>query len=263
MTSLGRLPLMLLLRAWPVCLLAAIAGGLWRGEDLAITLLGVLALISVALVATPALVFTMYAFRHRAAGIPRSLRRSALGSAAVTLFAAVWMWTIGDRPILFSVISAGLGILAIFVLGRVLILGPPDPAANVPPLRHFGATLTGAVTIFLLVIGYAKTFGGHPRWGHGSPATMSSDLKNLIALEDMFYSSHHRYGSLTDLSGFAPSLSRATITVFADSGRVVATAKSAETKQVCIVWTGAPPLPPDSAHGSADGVPACWVPRPE
>lgn len=260
MTSLGRLPLMLLLRAWPVCLLATALGGVLRGENLAFTLLGVLALLSVALVAAPALVFTVYAFRHRAAGIPRALRRSALGSAAANLFTGIWIWTLPDRPLSVSVIAAALVVVGVFVIGRVLILGPADPAASTLPLRHFGASVTGVVTVFLMVIGYAKTFGGHPRWGHGSPATMTSDLKSLIALEDMFFSSHHRYGSLTDLSGFAPSLSRATITVVADSGRVVATAKSSETRQVCIVWTGTPALPPDSAHGSSDGVPACWQP---
>jgi hypothetical protein len=220
----------------------------------------VLALISVVLVATPAVVFTAYAFGHRAAGIPRALRRSALGSAAANLSTGIWIYTVPGRPPAFSVVGAALVVLGVFVIGRVLILGPADPAASTPPLRHFGATATGVVTVFLLVIGYAKTFGGHPRWGHGSPATMTSDLKNLIALEDMFFASHHRYGSLTDLSGFEPSLSRATIIVVADSGRVVATAKSAETRQVCIVWTGAPVLPPDSAHGSSDGVPACWEP---
>lgn len=260
MTSLGRLPLLLLLRAWPVCLLAVAAGGVWRGENLAFALLGVLALISVALVAAPAVVFTVYALRHRAAGIPRTLRRSALGSAAANLLAGIWVWTVPYPPSAFRVIGTGLAVLGVFVVGRVLLLGPADPAASTPPLRHFGATLTGVSTIFLMVIGYAKTFGGHPRWGHASAATMTGDLKNLIALEDMFFSSHQRYGSLTDLSAFAPSMSRATISVFADSARVVATAKSAETRRVCIVWTGSPPLPPDSAHGSADGVPACWEP---
>ena len=250
----------LLLRGWLVCLVAAVLGGVLRGEDLAITLLGVLALISVALVATPAVVFTVYAFRHRAADIPRALRRAALGSAAANLLTGIWIYMVPDRPPAFSVIGAGLVVLGVFVIGRVLILGPADPAATTPPLRHSGATVTGVVTVFLLVIGWAKTFGGHPRWGHGSPATMTSDLKNLIALEDMFFSSHHRYGSLTDLSGFEPSMSRATIVVVADSGRVVATAKSAETRQVCIVWTGSPALPADSAHGSSDGVPACWQP---
>ena len=253
----------MLLRAWPVCLLAAAVGGVLRGEDLAITLLGVLALVSVALVATPALMFTVYAFRHRAAGVSRALRRSAIGSAAANLFAGGWIWTIPYPPTLFRVIGAGLVVLGVFVIGRVLLLGPADPAAATPPLRHRSAKVTGVVTIFLLVIGYAKTFGGHPRWGHASAATMTSDLRNLIALEDIFFSTHHRYGSLADFPGFEPSMSRATITVFADSARVVATARSAETKQVCIVWTGDPPLPPDSAHDSADGVPACWVPRPE
>jgi len=250
----------LLLRGWLVCLVAVVLGGIWRGEDLLSTLLGVLALISVALVATPAVVFTVYTFRHRAAGIPYALRRSALGSAAANLLTGTWIYDVHDRPLAFSVIGAALVALGVFVIGRVLILGPADPAASTPPLRHFGATLTGVVTVFLMVIGYAKIFGGHPHWGHGSPATMTSDLKNLIALEDMFFASHHRYGSLTDLSGFAPSLSRATIIVVADSGRVVATAKSSETRQVCIVWTGSPALPRDSAHGSSDGVPACWEP---
>lgn len=249
-----------LLRAWLLCLIAAVVGGAMRGEDLALNLLGVLGLISAALVAAPAVVFTAYAFRHRAAGVPRALRRSALGSAAANILSGVWIWTLPDRPLSFSVIGAVLVVLGIFVIGRVLILGPPDPAASPPPLRHFGATLTGVVTIFLMVIGYAKTFGRHPRWGHASVATMTSDLRNLVALEDMFFSSHHRYGSLRDLSGYEPSMSHATITVFADSGHVVATARSAETRQVCLVWTGAPPLPPDSAHGSADGVPACWEP---
>lgn len=250
----------LLLRVWVVSLVAVVLGGIWRGEDLALTLLGVLALISVALVATPAILFTVYAFQHRAAGIPRALRRSALGSAVTNLLTGTWIYMVHDRPFAFSVAAAALVLLGVFVIGRVLILGPADPAASAPPLRHAGATLTGVVTVFLLVIGYEKTFGGHPRWGHGSPATMTSDLKNLIGLEDQFFASHHRYASVTDLAGFEPSLSGATITVVADSGRVVATAKSAETRQVCIVWTGSPALPPDSAHGSSDGVPACWQP---
>ena len=243
----------LLLRAWLVCLGAVFLGGIWRGEDLALTLLGVLALISIALVATPGALFAWY-------GVSREIRRSALGSAAANLFAGIWIYTLPGRPPIFTVIGTALVVLGVFVIGRMLIVGPADPAASTLPLRHFGATMTGVLTVFLMVIGYAKTFGGHPRWGHGSPATMTSDLKNLIALEDQFYSIHHRYGSLTDLAGFEPSMSGATITVVADSGRVVATARSTETRQVCIVWTGSPALPPDSAHGSADGVPACWEP---
>ncbi|HEV8398682.1 MAG TPA: hypothetical protein VGQ18_02465 [Gemmatimonadales bacterium] len=241
-----------LLRAWLLCLIAAVVGGVWRGEDLLITLLGVLALISVALVATPAIVFAF--------GVPREMRRSAVGSAVGNLFAGAWILTLPGRPLIASALAIGLVALGVIVVGRVLTLPPSDPAPNAPPLRHSSATVTGVITIFLLVIGYAKTFGGHPHWGHPSAATMTSDLKNLIALEDQFFSIHRRYASLTDLSGFEPSLSRATITVFADSGRVVATAKSSETRHVCIVWTGSPPLPPDSAHGSSDGVPACWEP---
>lgn len=258
--SLGRLPLVLLLRGWLVCLVAAVLGGIWRGEDLALTLLGVLALISIALVASPAKLFAWYAFTRGAAAVPREMRRSALGSGVSNLFAGVWICTIPGRPLLFSVIGTGLALLGLYVVGRVLTLPAPDPAASAPPppLRHFGATLTGVVTIFLLVIGYAKTFGGHPQWGHPSAATMTSDLKNLVALEDQFFSIHNRYGSLTDLAGYEPTMSRATITVSADSARFVATATSTETKVQCLVWTGTPPLPPDSAHGAADGVPVCW-----
>ena len=241
----------LLLRGWLVCLVAAVLGGIWRGEDLALTLLGVLALISVALIAAPAALFARY-------GVSREMRRSALGSGVCNLLAGVWICTIPGRPVLFSVVGTALAVLGLFVIARALKLRAPDATASAPPLRHGGATVTGAVTIFLLVIGYAKTFGGHPRWGHPSAATMTSDLKNLVALQDQFFSSRHRYGTLTELAGYEPTMSRATITVAADSTRFVATATSPETTVQCLVWSGTPPLPPDSAHGAADGVPACW-----
>ena len=242
-----------LLRAWLLCLVAAVVGGVMRGEDLAITLLGILGLISVALVATPAVLLTLHP--------PREMRRSAVGSGVANLLAGVWILTLPGRPPLFTAIAVGLGALGVFVIARALTPDQPDAsAASAPPLRHRSATLTGVVAIFLMVIGYAKTFGGHPNWGHASGTTMTSDLKNLVAMEDIFFSEHKRYASLADLPGFEPSMSRATIIVAADSGRFVATATSPETRVMCRVWTGSPPLAPDSAHGSADGVPACWEP---
>jgi len=240
-----------LLRAWLACLVAVVAGGVMRGEDLALTLLGVLFVLAVALVATPAVLLVIDPAREP--------RRSAIGSGIANLLASVWIWTLPGRPLLFTAAAIVLAALGAVVIGRSFGVAGPAPTPSAP-LNHRSATLTGVLTIFLLVIGYAKTFGGHPQWGHPSVATMTSDLKNLVGLEDQYFSIHHRYGTLTDLAGYEPTMSRATITVFADSGRVVATARSAETKQVCIVWTGAPPLPPDSAHGSADGVPACWEP---
>lgn len=251
----------LLLWAWLACVMATVVGGVMQGEDLAFRLLGILALLSVALVATPAAVFTTYVIRHAPAAVPREMRVSAVGSGAANLFAGVWIWTIPGRPLLFSAIAGALAVLGAFVIGRALTLAAPDAsAANVPPLRHRGATITGVVTIFLLVIVYAKTFAGHPNWGHPSAATMTSDLKNLVAIQDMFFSRHHRYGSLADLPAYEPSLSRATITVAVDSARFIATATSPETTVICLVWTGSPAPPADSVHGAADGVPACWDP---
>lgn len=163
MTSLGRLPLMLLLRGWLVCLAAVFVGGVMRGEDLALQLLGVLALISVALVATPAVLFAIYLVRYGAAAVPREMRRSAVGSGAANLFAGAWIWSLpgGGHPPLFTAIAVGLVALGAFAIARALTMDPPDArAAAAPPLRHRGATITGVVTVFLLVIGYAKTFGG-------------------------------------------------------------------------------------------------------
>ena len=252
------LPLKLLLRGWLVCLVAVFVGGVMRGEDLALQLLGVLALIAVALVATPVVLFAMYLFRHGAAAVPREMRRSAVGSGAANLFAGAWIWSLPGRPQLFSVIAVGLVALGAFAIARALTLDRPDVAPAAPPLRHRGATITGVVTIFLLVMGYAKTFGGHPRWGHPSAATMTSDLKNLVAVQDLFFSRHQRYGTLADLPAFEPSMSRATITVTVDSARFVATATSPETAVICLVWSGSPPPPADSVHSTADGVPVCW-----
>jgi len=136
--------LKLLLWAWLACLVAAVAGGVWRGEDLALTLLGVLALLSVALVATPAVLFTSYVVRHGAAAVPREMRRSAVGSGAANLFAGAWIWTLPGRPPLVTAIAVGLAALGAFVIGRVLTLGLADAAAaTAPPLRHRAATLTG------------------------------------------------------------------------------------------------------------------------
>jgi len=252
-------PLKLLLRAWVICLVAVFVGGVMRGEDLALQLLGILALIAAALVATPAILFAIYLFRHAAAAVPREMRRSAVGSGAANLFAGAWIWSLPGRPPVFTAIAVGLVALGAFAIARALTLDPPDgAAAGAPPLRHRGATITGVVTVFLLMIGYAKTFGGHPRWGHPSAATMTSDLKNLVAVQDIFFSRHNGYGSLTDLPAFEPSMSRATITVTVDSARFVATATSPEITVICLVWTGSPPPPADSVHGAADGVPVCW-----
>ena len=259
MTSLGRLPLLLLLRGWLVCLVAVFVGGAMRGEDLALQLLGILALISTALVTTPAILFATYLSRHGAAAVPREMRRSAVGSGAANLFAGAWIWSLPGRPPLFSAIAVGLVALGAFAIARALTLDPPDAtAAGAPPLRHRGASITGVVTLFLLVIGYAKTFGGHPRWGHPSAATMTSDLKDLVAVQDLYFARHNRYGSLADVPGFEPSMSRATITVTVDSARFVATATSPETRTTCLVWSGSPPPPADSVYGAPDGVPVCW-----
>jgi len=261
MTSLGRLPLMLLLRGWLVCLVAVLVGGVMRGEDLALQLLGLLALISVALVATPAVLFALYLVRHGAPAVPREMRRSAVGSGAANLFAGAWIWSLpgGGRPPLFTPIAVALLVLSVFAIARALTLDSPDAsAAAAPPLRHRGATITGVVTVFLLVIGYAKTFEGHPSWGHASEATMTRDLKNLVALQDLFFSRNNRYGSLSDLPEFEPSMSRATIMVTADSARFFARATSPETISICVVWSGSPPAPAE-AHGAADGVPVCGV----
>jgi len=252
-------PLKLLLRAWLVCLVAVFVGGAMRGEDLALQLLGILALISVALVATPAVLFAIYLVRYGAAAVAREMRRSAVGSGAANLFAGAWIWSLPGRPPLFTPIAVALVALGAFAIARALTLDPPDAAAaGAPPLRHRGATITGVVTVFLLVIGYAKTFGGHPRWGHASGATMTSDLRNLVAVQDLYFARRNRYGSLADLPAFEPSMSRATITVAVDSARFVATATSPETAVICLVWSGSPPPPADSVRGAADGVPVCW-----
>jgi hypothetical protein len=252
--------LKVLLRAWLVCLVAVFLGGVWRGENLALQLLGVLALIAVALVATPTVFFAVYLFQRGAAAVPREMRRSVVGSGAANLFSGAWIWSLPGRPPLFSAIAVGLVALGAFAIARALTLDPPDAAAaGAPPLRHRAATITGVVTLFLLVIGYAKTFGGHPRWGHPSAATMTSDLKNLVAVQDLFFSRNNRYGSLSDLPAYEPTMSRATITVTVDSARFIATATSTETAVMCLVWSGSPPPPADSVHGTADGVPVCWA----
>ena len=252
-------PLKLLLRGWLVCFVAVFVGGVMRGENLALQLLGILALIAAALVATPAIGFTVYLFRNGAAAVPREMRRSAVGSGAANLFAGAWIWSLPGRPLLFTAIAVPLAVLGVYAIARALTLDPPDArAAGAPPLRHRGATIVGIVTLFLLVIGWAKTFGGQPRWGHPSAATMASDLKNLVAVQDLFFARHNRYGSLGDLPAFEPSLSRATITVMVDSTRFVATATSPETTVMCLVWTGSPPPPVDSVRGTPDGVPVCW-----
>lgn len=253
------LPLKVLLRGWLVCLVAVFVGGVMQGEDLAVQLLGILFLIAAALVATPVILFAMYLFRQGAAAVPREMRRSVVGSGAANLFTGAWIWSLPGRPTLFSGIAVALVALGAFAIARALTLDPPEAAAAAaPPLRHRAATITGVVTVFLLVIGYAKTFGGHPRWGHASAATMTSDLKNLVAVQDLFFSRHNRYGSLADLPAFEPSLSRATITVAVDSARFIATATSPETRTICLVWSGSPPPPADSVRGTADGVPVCW-----
>ena len=240
-----------LLRTWLACLVAVVVGGVMRGEDLALTLLGVLFALAAALVATPAVLLVVDPSREP--------RRSAIGSGIANLLAGVWIWTLPGRPLLFTAAAIVLAALGAVVIGRSFGVAGPAPTPSAP-LNHRSATLTGVLTIFLLVIGYAKTFGGHPQWGHPSVATMTSDLKNLVGLEDQYFAIHHRYGTLTDLAGYEPTMSRATIIVAADSAHFVATASSTETQVICLVWSGSRQVPADSVHGAADGVPVCWEP---
>ena len=155
--ALGQRFLQLLLLGWLACLVLTVAAGFTLGENVMFDLLALLLLLSVALVAAPAVLFLAYAERHAPAAVPREMRRSAIGSGLSGLFAAAVLWSFPRPALLFMVPGAVLAALAALVIIRALRLAPPDAAiAGAPPLRHRGATITGVVTIVLFVILAAK-----------------------------------------------------------------------------------------------------------
>lgn len=157
--ALGQRFLQVLLWTWLLCLVLAVVAGITMGEDVLFDLLQVLLLLSVTLVAAPAVLFLAYVERHPPAAAPRDMRRSAIGSGVSNLFAAAVLWSFPRPALLFVIPAALLAALAALVIVRVLRLPRPDTAPTdvpPPPLRHRGVTITGVVTIVLFVILAAK-----------------------------------------------------------------------------------------------------------
>jgi hypothetical protein len=155
--ALGQRFLQLLLWTWLLCLVLAVVAGFTLGEDVLFDLLMVLLLLSVALVAAPAVLFLAYAERHPPTDIPRDMRRSAIGSGLSNLFAAAVLWSFPRPALLFVIPAALLAALAALVIVRTLRLERPETSAmEALPLRHRGVTITGVVTIVLFVILAAK-----------------------------------------------------------------------------------------------------------
>jgi hypothetical protein len=154
--SLGQRFLRLLLGAWLLCLMLAVAAGFLLGENVLFDVLLVLLLLSVALVAAPAVLFLAYAERHPAAAVPQEMRRSAIGSGVSNLFAAAVLWSFPRPALVFVIPAALLAALGAVVIVRVLRLARPDAMIEAPPLRHRGVTVTGVVAIVLFVILAAK-----------------------------------------------------------------------------------------------------------
>ncbi|MFN2570134.1 MAG: hypothetical protein ABR537_00785 [Gemmatimonadales bacterium] len=155
--ALGQRVLQFLLYAWLLCFAVTIAAGFLINEDVMFKLLALLLVLSAALVASPGVVFLIYTARHPATGIPREMRRSAVGSGLTCLFAALMLWLFPRPALLFMIPGALLAALGAVVLVRTLRLARPDPALlTAPPLRHRGVSITGAVAIFLFVILAAK-----------------------------------------------------------------------------------------------------------
>jgi hypothetical protein len=157
--ALGQRFLRLLLGGWLLCLALTVAAGFLLSEDVMFDLLAVLLLVSVALVAAPAVLFLVYAERHPPASVPRGMRTSAIGSGLSGLFAAAVLWSFPRPALIFMVPGAVLAAVAAVAIIRALRLAPPlasPDAAPPPPLRHRGVTVTGVVTIVLFVILAAK-----------------------------------------------------------------------------------------------------------
>lgn len=155
--ALGQRFLRVLLSTWLLCLVLAVASGFLLGENVLFDLLLVLLLLSVALVAAPAVLFLAYAERHPAAAVPQDMRRSAIGSGVSNLFAAAVLWSFPRPALVFVIPAAVLAALAALVIVRVLRLAPPDTGmTDAPSLRHRGVTVTGVVAVVLFVILAAK-----------------------------------------------------------------------------------------------------------
>ena len=154
---LGQRVLLVLRVGWLLCLVLTVAAGFLLNEDVVWQLLGVLLVLSVALVAAPGILFLVYAERHPPGSVPREMRRSALGSGASGLFAAAVLWSFPRPAWIFMVPGAVLGVVAAVTIYRALRLAPPDASAPpAPALRHRGVTVTGVVTIVLFVLLAAK-----------------------------------------------------------------------------------------------------------
>lgn len=153
---LGQRILRALLGAWLTCFGLAVAAGFTLGENVTFDLLGVLLILSAALVAAPAVLFVVYVERHPPGAVPREMRRSALGSGLSGLFAAAVLFSFPRPAWIFMAPAAALAAVGALAVFRAVRLAAPDPALAAPALHHRTATTTGVIAIVLFVILAAK-----------------------------------------------------------------------------------------------------------
>lgn len=121
-------------------------------------------------------------------------------------------------------------------------------------MRRNGFTLIELV-IVMAIIGLLATIA-IPRLtntkGRAQLAAMKSDLRNLVTVQENYFSEHSNYTtSLGSLYVVSPGNNLPTITLTADGW--TASITSPNTPQVCAVFIGSTPVAP----ATTEGAPAC------
>lgn len=208
-TVIGRRALttwhLLLLGLWVLSVSAVFLGMEWPAL-LTLTLVATGWLI----VAGPAVVFLSHTVKHRDAGVGRSMRRSATGSAiallVVGLLACVLDLSTRDlmMPVTLTVfrylcyLYLALGV-AVLVRAWTARVADEQPERFV--FRHQGATGTGVFLALVATVLMPKFSGGSKSSAYRS--VIESDLRNLVVAQEIFFMDSARYaGSVAELPGF-------------------------------------------------------------
>jgi hypothetical protein len=210
---------------------------------------------AVALVALPAVLFTMDSRREPRAELTRPMRAAVLFSALCLVATGAWsVFVLGGAVWIGA--GAVVGAFGILTLVRAWRTAPV--AAGTQRLAYGGSTVLGVFVLLIMAMAVPKFACGCGEKPY--EAVLKSDLRNLATAQQAFLLDHHRYGSGAELdSMFYRTTGDSIVVVAHDSSawHAIGSHRNLPARQ-CGIWVGVRPA--DGMDDAMEGEPKCWTP---
>jgi hypothetical protein len=214
------------------------------------------AFFGVVLAVLPALVFLFYSWRRPPPDVPRGMRGAIYFSCVILLLVSAWALRNGtglDGAPALLVLGAVVGAIGILAIVRVVRVKPVPEAAS--QLTYGRSSVVGAVLFLLVAVMLPKFAGVNPPRVYR--AVMTSDLRNLAVVQEVFFADSQRFASPAELGSlFSATASDSIVVVAVDSAWRATATHPMLVGQACGIWVGT--RPPDGMHGARESEPTCW-----